>query len=51
MRDRSVRPLPVGISEVRLDPAIPAGSLAATIDLGCDAGVAMIIDGTVLPWQ
>ena len=49
MRDRSVRRLPAGISEVRLDPSIPAGEITAAIDVGCDAGLALVADGVSIP--
>lgn len=47
MRDRSVRWLPVGINEVRVDPAPPSEVVVpATIEFDCDAGLKVVIDGT-----
>lgn len=48
--DRRARPVPVGISEVRLDPAIPATeSVPDMVEFGCDAGLAIVIDGVRVP--
>jgi arabinofuranan 3-O-arabinosyltransferase len=48
--NRSARSVPTGISEVRLDPAPSRGDdLPTTVEFGCDAGLALDIDGTTVP--
>lgn len=50
MLNRSERLLPVGINEVRLDPAPVSDVDAATmVEFDCDDGLAVVIDGTVIP--
>ncbi len=49
IRDRSVRRLPAGITEVRLDPSIPAREITAAVDVGCDAGLTLVVDGVSVP--
>lgn len=45
MFNRIVRDLPVGISEVRFDPAIGDAAVPAIVEFDCDAGLEAIIDG------
>jgi arabinofuranan 3-O-arabinosyltransferase len=49
MRDRSIRRLPTGISEIRLDPSVPVEENTASIDFGCHEGLALVVDGVSMP--